>query len=111
MFADSISLLRDAVKQKGIGPKGSKKLPPEMLRQVLPLLSNPETNPVTAVALWTACLLLDNSEEEIKLLTPVLENPQKFLSPELQALTLENGSGDHNHQFPQDFLALLHKKI
>ena len=101
------SPLREALKQKGIGPKGSKHLAPELLREVLPLLGNPQTNRATAAAFWTACLLLDNSAEEQALLHPLLSQPQTTLLPELQALMNPRlMPGDAG-----DFLGIIHQVI
>ncbi|MBF0237558.1 MAG: hypothetical protein HQM12_07630 [SAR324 cluster bacterium] len=80
-------LLREALKNKGIGPTGSKHLKPELLEQVLPLLGLPETNVVTAATFWTACLMLDNNAEEEVLLRPLKAHPDQYLTRELQSLT------------------------
>ena len=100
-------LLREALRRKGIGPKGSKKLPAAMLQQVLPMLSEAETNRTTAAAFWTACLLLDNSDEEEKYIAPVRQQPDRFLLPELQALT----SVATGRQYSVEFLAIIRKLI
>ena len=100
-------LLREALRRKGIGPKGSKKLPAAMLQQVLPMLSGAETNRTTAAAFWTACLLLDNSDEEEKYIAPVRQQPDRFLLPELQALT----SVATGRQYSVEFLAIIRKLI
>ncbi len=106
IHTESEALLREALRRKGIGPKGSKKLPPDMLREVLPLLAQPETNRTTAAAFWTACLLLDNSEEEEALLAPVRNAPEFHLLPELQALMFPEKEAAHT-----GFLRLVHKLI
>ena len=100
-------LLREALRRKGIGPKGSKKLPKAMLQQVLPMLSEADTNRTTAAAFWTACLLLDNSEEEEQYIAPVKQQPDRFLLPELQALT----SDGLRRQYSVEFLSIIRKLI
>ena len=104
-IADEI--LREALRRKGIGPKGSKKLPASMLQQVLPMLSEAETNRTTAAAFWTACLLLDNSDEEEQYIAPVKQQPGRFLLPELQALTTLTA----DRKYSVEFLAIIRKLI
>ena len=82
----SSTLLREALQKKGIGPKGSKKLPPSLLAEVLPTLQDANTNVTTATAFLTACLTLENTVEEQALLDPILQAPEQHLIPQLQEL-------------------------
>lgn len=78
-------LLKEALQKKGIGPKGSKKIDPQLVAQVLPLLANEKLNLNTRAAFWAACLILDAAEEEKKVLSPYINNPEEYLPDELRA--------------------------
>ena len=81
------NLLREAYQKKGIGPKGSRKVDPNLIARVLPVLSNSEVNLNTRAAFWVTCLLLECSEEEEKILDPYILNPEEHLPLELQAFS------------------------
>ncbi|MGK0290194.1 MAG: hypothetical protein ACI86H_001649, partial [bacterium] len=99
--------LRQALKKKGVGSIGNKRVPIKLMEAALPTLTNPEVNLNTKAVFWTACLLLDSSSEDEKiLLQQTLENKQ-LIPLELQSLldpTLWNQKG-------QELLELVYKVI
>lgn len=110
MQTENEALLREALKHKGIGPKGSKQLSPDELRPVLPLLREQSVNLTTAACFWTACFLLDNSAEEEALLAPLKEAPATSLRPELQALLQPGLAQEPGVQLVEFINQLIHRQ-
>ena len=103
-------LLRQALRKKGIGPKGSKSISNDLLKKVIPFLSDSESNKTTAAALWTAILLLDNTNDELELLLPLMDQPEMHLIPELQALTAPETVKTLENDFLKMVRQIIHKK-